>query len=469
MSRYLLLSLTFFCFYPDAFSQQVIAEFSSKNRQFDFNAIPVGDSVLVSYDEAVGPSAKRTRFVRWVSKDRVVNDIYCPTNVFAVEHDGNGLYYYYKEKKAIKAFERTTGTQSIIQVPGSIEFNDEIVLANYVKENLFFITLKAEGKILSISEVSGMRVVKTTSYKLPISLSGLITRRTPIELFDEPLLNMFKGIAKVKIFISDTGTYLVIDDRRPEQTTVGKNVTPGPNVGKSATHVFYLSGEGKVEYHHFPSIRKFESGSFLYDTKLFQNHISKDKLSLIVFELSGKQLIRYDVNADSLRGVPKSAQKINLRRGKQLFQGWDTFRGMFKQVPWSDPLIGVTGGDGRYQILWGTYFDEKGIGAAGGADPVAMMITLAVSTAIVQAFDGPGMSRYFYFDTDLKGGNVLPVETSHPALVRSKIDEYERNRQKKKKSPFESKSYFQLSDGVVAIYRLKQSQGTNTTQFVYFD
>lgn len=469
MSRYLIFTLIFCWFVSDAFPQQVIAEFSSKNRQFDFKALPVGDSILVSYDEAVGTSSQRRRLVKWVSKDSVVDDTYCPAGVFAVERKGNNLYYYYKEKKSIKAFERVAGTQSINYLPASVEFDDQIVLANYVRGNLFFVTLHGEGNIISVTEISGMRVLKTASYRLPISLKELITRRTPIELYHEPRLNMFKGIARVKIFISDAGTYLVIDDSRPEQTPAGKNVAPGPNVGKATTHVFHLGNEGKVGYHRFPSVRKVGFGSFVFDGKLFQNQISKSKLSLLVFNLKGQQLMRYDVNADSVWGPPKSAHKINLRGGKKHFQGWDNFRLMFKQVPWSDPLIGVAGDDRGYWIQWGTYYDDTLLGAASGPNLAAEIISFAVSTAIVQAFDGPGVSRYFYFNTDLDQGKILPVQSSTPGLPRAKIDVYERDRQKKKKSPFESKSYFAISGGTVAVYRLKQRHGTNTTQFVYFD
>jgi hypothetical protein len=53
--------------------------------------------------------------------------------------------------------------------------------------------------------------------------------------------------------------------------------------------------------------------------------------------------------------------------------------------------------------------------------------------------------------------------------LRGKIDEYERNRQKKNQTPFESKSYIPFLDGVVAIYRLKPREGMGVTQLVYFD
>ena len=86
-----------------------------------------------------------------------------------------------------------------------------------------------------------------------------------------------------------------------------------------------------------------------------------------------------------------------------------------------------------------------------------------------QAADGPGVSRYFYFETGLSTGRILPAEIPPLGLLRGKIDQYERNRQKKNNSPFESKSYIPFLDGVVAIYRLKPREMIGVTQLVYFE
>jgi len=460
MSRYILLFLAFFCLIQEALGQQVIAEFPSKIQQLNFQAIPFGDSILFSYDEVVGPNGRRVRDVKWISKAGIAHDVFCPVNVFAVESEGDKIYHYYRERKSLRAYEKLIDSRTMNNLPESIEFKDEIILASYVDENLFLILLKEEGKRISVLEIAGMQVVNTTTYKLPIALDEFIKKNTYIEFYDEPLLDSFKGRARVKIFLADADIYLVIDEKQFEPTKTNPNVT----------HVLHLGKAGDVKYHSFPSAGKADFGSFLYDGKLFQNHIGKEKFSLVVYDLSGRQLMRYDVTADSLDVGKKDLPKVNFRRGREPFQGWDTFQSIYRQTGMSDPLIVVSEKDQGYRIQWGTYFDEKGVGTyASGVAPLVSMLTFFVTTAIKQVSDGPGLSRYLYFETDLSTGKILPAEVPPSGLLRGRIDEYERNRQKKNNSPFESKSYVPFLDGVVAIYRLKPQAKIGVTQLVYFD
>ena len=460
MGRYILLFVAFFYLSQEALAQRVIAEFPSKNQQLNFQAIPFGDSILFSYDEVVGPNGRRVRDVKWVSKAGVAHDVFCPVNVFAVESEGDKIYHYYRERKSLRAFEKLVDSRTMNNLPESIEFKEAIILASYVNENLFLILLKEEGNEISVLEIAGMRVVNTTTYKLPIVLDEFIKKNTYIEFYDEPLLDSFKGRARVKIFLAGADIYLVIDKRQLEPT---KN---NPNV----THVLHLDKAGEVMYYRFPSTGKADFGSFLYDGKLFQNHIAKDKFSLVVYDLSGRQLMRYDVTADSLDVGKKDSPKVNFRRGRENFQGWDTFQSIFKQTGMSDPLIVASENGEGYRIQWGTYFDENGAGTyASGVAPLVSMLTFFVTTAIKQVSDGPGQSRYLYFETDLSTGKILPAELPPSGLLRGKIDEYERNRQKKSNSPFESKSYLPFLDGVLAIYRLKPREMIGVTQLVYFD
>ena len=165
----------------------------------------------------------------------------------------------------------------------------------------------------------------------------------------------------------------------------------------------------------------------------------------------------------------KYSPKVNLRRGYESSQGWDTFQSIFKQIGMCDPVIVVSEKEQGYRIQWGTYLDEKGPGPYTSVTPLAAMLTFFVTTAIRQVSEGTGASRYLYFETDLSSGKVLSAEISPTGLLRGKIDEYERSRQKKNNSPFESKSYIPFLDGVVAIYRLKPKEMIGVTQLVYFD
>ena len=91
-----------------------------------------------------------------------------------------------------------------------------------------------------------MRVVNTTTYKLPIALDAFIKKNTYIEFYDEPLLDSFKGRARVKIFLAGTEIYLVIDEKQLQATPTNPNVT----------HVLHLAKAGEVKYHSFPSKAK---------------------------------------------------------------------------------------------------------------------------------------------------------------------------------------------------------------------
>ena len=204
MARYILAFLAFFYVSQQTLAQRVIAEFPSKNRQLNFQAIPFNDSILFSYDEVVGPNGRRVRDVKWVSKGGRVQDVFCPVNVFAVESEGDYIYHYYREKKSLMAFEMLVGSRTMNNRPESIEFKDVIILASYVDDNLFLILLNEGGNEISVQEIAGMRVVNTTTYKLPIALDAFIKKNTYIEFYDEPLLDSFKGRARVKIFLAGT-------------------------------------------------------------------------------------------------------------------------------------------------------------------------------------------------------------------------------------------------------------------------
>ena len=65
----------------------------------------------------------------------------------------------------------------------------------------FLILLKDEGNEISVLEIAGMRVVNTTTYKLPIGLDEFIKKNTYIEFYDAPLLDHSKGERRVKIFL----------------------------------------------------------------------------------------------------------------------------------------------------------------------------------------------------------------------------------------------------------------------------
>jgi hypothetical protein len=342
----------------------------------------------------------------------------------------------------------------------SIEFNDVMILASYVDDNLFLILLNEGGTEISVQEIAGMRVVNTRNYKLPIALDEFIKKSTYIEFYDEPLLDSFKGHARVKIFLDEADIYLVIDDKHFETSETDPNLT----------HLLHLDKAGDVKHQTFPSTGKGNFGSFLFDNKLFQNHISKEKFSLVAYDLSGKQLMRHEIIADSIDRGKEDLSKVNFRQGREPFQGWDSFKSIFKLTGMSDPLIVVSKNDHGYRIQSGTYFDEKGLGTyAGSGGPLVGMVTFFITTAMKQAADGPGLSRYFYFETDLSTAKILPVQPPPSGLLRGKIDEYERNRQKKNNSPFHSRSYIPFLDGVVAIYRLKPRELIGVTQLVYFD
>ena len=458
MSRYILSLFAFFYLSQTGWAQRVIAEFRTKNRQLNFQAIPFGDSILFSYDEIVTSQGRKVRDVKWVSNSGKVDKLFCPVNVFALESEGDNLYHYYWDKKSLRAYEMLVGSRTMNNLPESIAFKEEIILASYVDKNLMLMLLKEGGTEIAVQEIAGMRVVNTITYKLPITLEGLIKRNTAIEFYNAPVLDSFKGRARVKIFLSESDLYLVIDEKHLEATNSNPNVT----------HVLHLGKAAEVKYHQFKSPGTAEFGSFLFDSKLFQNHITKEKFSLLVYDLSGKQLMKHDLIADSLQVKKKESPKINVRLGSENFQGWEPFQNLFKKIWMSDPLIVVSRNDRGYGVQWGTY-SEPEIGLAVGPTPLALLVTLFITTAIVQVTDGPGMSRYLYFETDLRTGKILPAELPPSESLRVKIDAYERNRQKKRISPFESKSYISFLDGVVAIYRLKPQERIGVTQLVYFE
>lgn len=145
--------LVFFFVRQETLAQRVIAEFPSKNQQLNFQAIPFGDSILFSYDEVVGPNGRRVRDIKWVSKDDVANDIFCPVDVSAVDSEGDRVYHYYR-KKTLRAYEKLADSRTMNSLPESIEFKDMMILASYVDGNLFLILLNEGGNEIAVQEIA---------------------------------------------------------------------------------------------------------------------------------------------------------------------------------------------------------------------------------------------------------------------------------------------------------------------------
>lgn len=421
----------------DVCGQKLINEFVPQGRLRDISAVPIGDSILFSYRENVSDTTVNRS--KWITNSSATPyDV--PVNVFAAANAGNDIYLYFLEGKTkarelkTMMFNRETRMRHEIKdhlsLPGT-------VAGSYVDKNLFVFLLQDKGLTLTLLEIHKLNIVSEKKFKLPVNLSYYLGKELEGDVFyNNSEVHSFKGRSACKIFMSDK-IYITIDQRNlnsPWKTTV----------------LMIDQNSNKVTPVDFNTSSNAVFSSFILDGKLFRTFNARKKFSIEIFSLDTYDLISKSELLPDHQDFP-----IYFRYGrKNVIHMKEFFSRMRKAASVCEPSLVILKNDGRYLIQWGSYFDDNGM--MGGN-----IITMVVGTIILQLMEGPGITRYFYYEWN-ESENTFRVKEPSVQLTRQKIDNYEISQ----RVAYKYKNYVEYKGGVAGVYYDTKS---NKASVVYFE
>lgn len=329
--------------------------------------------------------------------------------------------------------------------------NGNYIGSDMIDARLFVYTSQKKTKELKISEVFEQKVIRETTYKLPIDISKF--RENEIAFLKEnEFIRPEQALANVKIISSKDSLKIVVDDAFREFADEVKD--------PKTLSMIIDKKSGIVETHVFKESNKYFS-SFIVDKYLFRYIPNTDFFDLQVFDLSTGIRISFqrffnDKSLDNVIGVS--------RKGREnLISYYDGIGGFKNFDPPFTYVNKTTKGD--YLIGLGKYIDlqDQQIGVG---NSVASII---FSTVIVQATrkrGGTAISSYFYLKWHNENKfDFVRAREELTETINQKIDEYE----VKSLEKYSFKDYFDFGDHVIAVYKYLGSLDGNKLHFIRFD
>jgi hypothetical protein len=319
-------------------------------------------------------------------------------------------------------------------------------LAAFVEDiDVFVISFEKKERSLKLTQLRHGELVKESTLTFAYDLSKL--RSNEIQYMpDNAFLSIAECTARVKLYKQGDIISIVIDD--PVVSTDKNNTT----LAKTLVYQWEtISGE--IKNFLIGELSRDDFRSFLYNGNLYRTTNSYNRFELKVQDLQGQMISSYVIlKNDSLK-----KRKMVFREGKaRRVSSTESILGMMRSSEMCLPSVMIEkDSKGEAVLTWGTYFDDNGMSAPVGVNPVAALSAMVVGTIIRQSMEGPGISRYFYLSNLL--GNRFAFPEREPDLLRVKIDTYEIEQQKKD-IRFKYKAYVEWESGVAGIYQDAQNK-----------
>lgn len=433
-----LVVILFLCFGRGQ-AQTLFAEIPLVKEVTSFDAISHGDSVLFSSEQFL--NGKPVLTTRWIGRNGYSRVIDLPQPVSMIHSTGEKVYYYgidgSKSQKVLTCFETAEGGKTQ-QLP-TLTLPEGIVLGAFKEKNLFIVIYQRDGDLIRVQEVLGGTLVGEKKYAVAKDLRVWIRKESDVDFIEQnqTQLNTFKGARRVKLIL-DTDLYLVLDNHMDNETLVE-----------------VLAKDGSVTEYRYPVKSNEDFGSYVIDRKLFTTIMSNKQFELNVVELESRKLIANKVinNNELFDVIFRHARSKTVQK--------ETIKNTMRAAPYGDPQLTVGYDSGRYFVSWGSYIDDNGGGVMAGANPLSLLATFVITTAIKQMSEGPGVSRQFFCSYNTEGFH----QTRSKAYPRMRLDEYEME-QIAKGIKIKSKSYLPHGNGLMAIYHLQKEK---TVRIVVFE
>lgn len=414
--KVLLYALVIAIISPELHAQTKLFQIDVPRKLDNFQAISVGDSILLSYDEEL--NEKWVRKTSWIA-DRLERQYLLAVDPFAVARKQEGDYLYYLDvsnKKVVTlkclVIDKNSKKQSLSELNVPIQGH---ILGSFVDGSLFIVVLDRIGLGLSILEINRGEKLKEQRFTLPQNILRYV-KNYEAELFmaNSPV-DSFKGFSNVKAFYRNGQILLTIDYIAPDISTVSDLSHVPERIGTTVVKID--PEQNQLTSFILPTTKKGVFGSFIVDNLVFQILPREKIFQTFVYDLDTKKLLATDSILRSLEDF-----KCYFRYGRKNVIGRNaTLHQLMDESVLSTPAIYVEKNNGKYIIQWGTYSNEKGVVLP--RPSVAGIIAGLVGTTILQLRENPGVHRYFHHEYDSLTGFKRRNLTTE--LLREKIDHYE--------------------------------------------
>lgn len=419
-------------------TQTLFAEFQLSSDVTSFDVISNGDSILFSSEEMI--KGKTSLTTKWINKNGTSHTVDLSQPVSIVHSQDQNIHYYSldgsKSQNILTCFEsRANGS---VQALPSLSLPDGIVVGAFSEQNLFVIIYQRDLNLISVHEVKAATVINEKRYPVSKDLRVWIRKASDVDfvLQRQTQLNTLKGAARVKLIL-DGDLYLTLDNHMDNETLVE-----------------VLRKDGSVKEYRYPVMSNEDFASYIIDGKLFTTIMSNKKFEMKVVALESKKPVA-SVALDNDEAIDVIFRSVRYKSVQK-----ETFKYMMRVAPLGDPQLTVGYDSGKYFIAWGSYIDDNGGGVVAGANPLSMLATFVITTAVKQMSEGPGLSRQFFYKLDGEKFDLVTDKT----YPRMKLDEYEMA-QIVKGVKLKSKSYLPYRDGLMAVYHLQKEKAVRIMVF----
>lgn len=440
--------------FSQKFDTEIIIEKKSVFPVDDLHAIPIGDSLFLSFNERSNyknSTSQRQFFVlpngeiREVELDELTNKFICGVKVLGEKH----FFYFLNEKSKKKiqlstlVFDSRTNKKRIDST--QIEINGKLIFS-YVEKDLFlFYAVKGEWLLHKI-QISGSQIISDQTYKMPIDLAddkslsigsniGFYDAEAPIDL--DQMKNDIK-IIKNKELVSIT-----IDRRTTFENEIPKTIIHKINLVTSETSTKIISD--------------FESSSF--SSFLLEDYLIKfvDKNEIIVVDLkSSKSVMKLSLNKKNFSLTEPSF----LRDGNKKLTKEVTLSTFFK-APGKISISPSLNLDKSIRILVQKSYEKRPFVPVLGMFGVATQLALAALNFAVKTIgEHPSVDNYFYVKQE---DNSLIYDRESTSNQKS-IDKYEIE-SLKRGDKYLFRGYLNIKSGYFCFYQKNKSRNLHVVKF----
>jgi hypothetical protein len=349
-----------------------------------------------------------------------------------------------KEKFRINALEVDFANRRTIGVEGEVALNGRFLKMEVKNDQ---VTVYAyDNNTLQETILNGFTIARQINYIIPFEIFKDKQRDISL-IMDHDLIGSVQAKARVKVFISSEFITVTFDSYRGDL--------------KSKSETRFVRFDRKSAAVSELVIKEPSGGNFssaVIDTLLYRVTNMRKYFELQIFNTkTGNKIYSYGIDlADSLK---KHLVYFREGRAKKISKT-EWLKHMMGVSAACDPFIVVSKSKDSmtHVVTWGTYFDNNGFSAPGGATPLSFILPIVIGTTIRQLSEGPGISRYFYMAGNLSKGFAY----SENSTLRSKIDSFEMTHPDQR-----NEGYFQAGDGVIAAYYNSKSRKVSFLKFSF--
>jgi hypothetical protein len=316
-----------------------------------------------------------------------------------------------------------------------VEINGEL-LGVWNSDGLNLVLYNKSLNQIKILHINKLQIQNEKTFDLPFDLKYDYKYLKYIP--ESPLTSIEQGSSHYKLYQNNKQLIISIDHKG----NLGSSLTP-------QTIVMILNIEtGTQSIHWIKANTQNNFATFIHNDFLYRLTTSKKDHKFQVLRIGDKAIVNEKI---FIRDSTLKDSSSYLRFGKSArINRKENLSKMMKIANASEPAVLILPGKDscEFTMLWGTYLNDKSAGTFAGGNPLASIISFAITTAIESLAEPSGVSRYFYMRYDCN--QSFSFGNGNKSL-RQVIDNYEIDLEKKKIF-FSSKGYREYNKGILGLY-----------------